>query len=138
MAYSFLNQSLLINGVEITGYAEGDDVITPARREDSASDVIGADGQMAIALNANRSGTITFRLLQTSNSNIYMSGLINAQESGVDIPITVQMTNVDNGELAAGTKGYITRPADMPRGSGINTQEWVVVVENLFMLNGVN
>ena len=135
-SYSFLDVSLLISGVEITGYAEGDDVIQPARLEDSASHVIGADGKMAIALNANRSGTITFRLLQTSDSNAYLSGLVNTIEAGVFVPVTAQMTDVKTGDLASGTQGYITKPADMPRGSGINTQEWVVVLENLYMLNG--
>ena len=135
--YSFLKQSLLVDGVEITGYFEGDDVIAAERLEDSTSHVVGADGQMALALNANRSGTITFRLKQTSPSNAYMSGLVNAAEAlGKSAIITAQMTNVDTGELAIGTKGYITKPSPMQRGSGINSQEWVIVLEKLFMLNG--
>lgn len=134
--YSFLNVSLLINGVEISGYAEGDDVIQVARREDSASDVVGADGEMSLSVNANRSGTVTFRLQQTSDSNAYMSSLINAAEAAVNPVVTVQMTDVNTGDLAQGSKGYVTRPADMARGSQSSDQEWVVVVENLFMLNG--
>ena len=134
--YSFLNVSLLINGVEISGYAEGDDVIQVARREDSASDVVGADGEMSLSVNANRSGTVTFRLQQTSDSNAYMSSLINAAEASVNPVITAQMTDVSTGDLAQGSKGYVTRPADMARGSQSSDQEWVVVVENLYMLNG--
>ena len=136
--YSFLNVSLLVNGVEISGYAEGDDVIQVARREDSTQDVVGADGEMSLALNANRSGTVTFRLQQTSNSNAYLSGLVNVGEvGGLGTTVTVQMIDVESGDLAVGTKGYITKPADMARGSNSNAQEWVLVVENLYMLNGV-
>lgn len=134
--YSFLQGSLLINGVEITGYAEGDDLINATRRVDSFSDVVGGDGQMAVSLNADRSGVITFRLLQTSKSNAYLSGLIAAAETGINVVVTAQYVGIGNADVAAGSLGYIVRPADMTRGTAINMQEWSVVVENLAMFSG--
>lgn len=136
--YSFLNVSLLVSGVEITGYADGDDVIQVARREDSQTDVMGADGFMSVSRNANKSGTVIFRLMQTSKSNAYLSGLVNSAEAGVDPAITVQMTDVNTGALAQGSAGYILRPSDMSRGANMSTQEWTIVVENLFLLNGTD
>lgn len=137
--YSFLNMSVLVNGVELTGWAEGDDVIQAERLEDSVSHVVGADGEMSLALNANRSGQFTFRLQQTSDSNLLLSQLINAAEAlGSSAIVTVQTTDVVTGDLAAGSKGYITRPANMARGTGTNPQEWVLVVENMFIAMGVS
>jgi hypothetical protein len=133
--YSFLDTLLLINGVEISGFDEGDDTISLDRINDSASHKVGTDGEMTVAISADRSGTATFRLSQSSDSNSYMSGLINAQENGVFTPIFIQFKDTRGGDLGSGTQGYITRPASMTRGSGVNSQEWVVVVERLDLLH---
>lgn len=134
--YSFKNVSLLINGVEITGFFEGDDVIVVDRRVDSISDVVGADGKMALAINADHSGTIVFKLKQTSSSNAYLGGLIQAAEKLEFTTIFAQMRDSQRGDLAAGSEGYLMRPATMTRGAAINEQEWTVVIEDLTMLTG--
>lgn len=131
--YSFNNVSLYVNGRSITDWAEGDDVITVARREDAASDMMGAAGKMAIAIHANKSGTFTFRLKQTSSDNGYLYSLVNAMQAGNFTAMTVQMKDARREDLAIGTLGYIGKPADMVRGQGINLSEWVLVVEDLQM-----
>ena len=136
--YSFLNTIVLVNGVEITGWAEGDDVIKVNRLNDSSSHVIGADGEMAVSLSADRSGEFVMSLQQTAESNAYLSGLINAAENGLFVPVYCQFKDTEGNDLASGTQGYLPKPADMARGTGINGQEWRVVVERLDMLLGGN
>ena len=133
--YSFLNTLLLVNGVEISGFDEGDDVIELDRINDSASHKIGSDGEMTVAISADRSGTVTFRLMQTSDSNTYLSGLIIAQENGAFIPVFVQFKDTKGGDLGSGTQGYIPKPATMTRGTSANSQEWIVTVERLDLLH---
>ena len=133
--YSFLDTLLLVNGVEIGGFDEGDDVISLERLNDSASHKIGTDGEMTVSISADRSGSVTFRLMQSSDSNAYLSGLINAQENGAFIPIFVQFKDTRGNDLGSGTQGYITRPANMVRGTNANNQEWVIVVERLDLLH---
>ncbi len=133
--YSFLDTLLLINGVEISGFDEGDDTIQLARINDSASHKIGTDGEMTISISADRSGICTFRLMQSSDSNAFMSSLINSQENGLFVPIFMQFKDVRGSDLGSGTQGYITKPADMVRGEGVNNQEWVVTVERLDLLH---
>ena len=133
--YSFLDTLLLVNGVEINGYDEGDDVITLDRINDSASHKVGADGEMSVAISADRSGMITFRLMQTADSNSYLSGLINAQENGAFVPIFIQFKDTRGNDLGSGTQGYIPKPATMVRGTNANNQEWNVVVERLDLLH---
>ena len=133
--YSFLNTLFLINGVEMDGYDEGDDVITVERINDSANHKIGTDGEMTLSISADRSGQITFRLMQTSDSNKYLCGLINAQENGAFVPIFAQFKDTKGLDFASGTQGYIKRPASMTRGTNANSQEWIVVVERLDMLH---
>jgi len=133
--YSFLNTLLLINGIEINSFDEGDDVIQLARAGDSTSHKIGTDGEMSVSISADRSGAVTFRLMQTSDSNAYLSGLVNAAENGAFVPIFVQFKDTKGGDLGSGTQGYLTKPADMVRGTNANNQEWVINTERLDMLH---
>lgn len=133
--YSFLDTLLLVNGVEISGFDEGDDVITLERLNDTAAHKVGTDGEMTVSISADRTGTVTFRLMQTSDSNSYLSGLITSQENGAFVPIFVQFKDTRGGDLGSGTQGYIQRPATMVRGTNANSSEWVVVVERLDMLH---
>jgi len=133
--YSFLNTLLLVNGVEINGFDEGDDVIQLARINDSSSHKIGSDGEMSLSISADRSGTVTFRTMQTADSNEYLSGLVNAAENGAFVPIFVQFKDTKGGDLGSGTQGYIAKPADMIRGTNANSQEWIITVERLDMLH---
>ena len=134
--YSFLDTLLLVNGVEINGFDEGDDVINLDRLNDSAAHKIGTDGEMTVSISADRSGTCTFRLMQSSDSNTYLSGLITAQENGAFIPIFLQFKDTRGLDIGSGTQGYINRPATMTRGTNANSQEWIITVERLDMLHG--
>jgi len=135
--YSFLNTILLVNAIPLTGFDEGDDAITLARLNDSSAHKIGVDGEMTVSISADRSGSITFRLMQSSDSNSYLSGLVGAAENGAFVPIFVQFKDTQGGDIGSGTQGYITKPADMVRGENANGQEWVIVVERLDMIHGL-
>lgn len=133
--YSFADITLLVQGTEITGFDDGDDTITLDRLNDSAAHTVGADGEMTVSLSTDRSGTVVFRLLSTSDSNAFMSGLTAAQENGAFIPVFVQMKDNRNNDLGSGTQGYIQRPAAMTRGRNVQPQEWTIVVERLDLLH---
>lgn len=133
--FSFKDTILLVNGVPITGYDEGDDVISLARLGDSAAHSIGADGEMTVSLSADRSGEVVFNVMQTSSSNPYLSGLITAQENGAFVPVFVQFKDTRGGDIGSGTQGYIPKPADMARGNSAQSQEWRIVVERLDLIH---
>lgn len=137
-AYSFLNTVVLVNGVPLTGWAEGDDVINITRRQDGATDKVGADGKMAVAINADRSGEVTFKLMQTSSSNKWLNGLANLQAGGplTFVPVAVLFQDTYRQDSGAGSLGYIKKLPDVQRGTDINEQEWTIVVERLDLLLG--
>ncbi len=132
--YSFLDLTLLINGVSITGFDEGDDVIILDRTVNSANHKIGTDGEMSTSISADRSGSVVFKLMQTSSSNLYLSGLIGIQETGNGATVSVMFKDTRGRDLGVGTQGYIPKPAKMTRGTNVNNQEWMIVVENLELL----
>lgn len=132
--YSFKNGSLIINGRTMSDYAEGDDVIQIRRLADSASHMVGADGKMAIAINADLSGEFVFKLKQTSADSGFLYTLVNASQVGKVTPIAaVVFRDSRRKDIAIGALGYIVKPADMVRGNGVNVQEWRIIVENLMI-----
>jgi hypothetical protein len=127
--YSFTNVAVLINGVSISGFGAGDDVVQGRRREDAFTDIMGADGNMLVTKNANRSGEFIIRLQQGASSNAYINGLFLTQEAGAFTAAVITVIDTLTGDSAIGTQSYITKPADMTRGEGGNEQEWMFVVE---------
>ena len=137
--YSFLNYLVTINGVPVTGWAEGDDVIQVSRREDAFADNVGADGKMIMYQTANRTGEITFKLQQQSEGSILLNALYGQQEAwkGQNAPVTITMTNLaDPKDSVIGANCYVKKPADVTRGTGINANEWTVVAETLAISYG--
>lgn len=136
--YSFQDTVMVINGVEITGWAEGDDVIGVKRRVDSVSDVVGAGGEMMVSISADKSGEIAFKLQQTSSSNKFLNKIMQRQEASGSqfVPVNLLFKDTYRQDLASGTVGYITKPADMNRGAKASNQEWKIVVERLDLAFG--
>lgn len=131
---SFLNVVVFVNGVELTGWADGDDVITLKRLADSASHKIGAAGDMMVSLSADRSGEISFKLQKISLSNAYLNSLLNAQESpgGVAfVPMNVLAQDTFRQDMGVGSNGYIVKVPDLQFGEKAGNQEWMLRVENL-------
>lgn len=137
-AYSFKNTILLVNGVEITGFADGDDVISMKRRSNLAEDEVGADGNMMVSISADHSGEISIKLQQTSSSNKYLMSLANLQEGGGSrfIPVQLYFQDTYRNDIGSGSIGYISKQADMTRGKKGQTHEWVFIVERLDLLCG--
>lgn len=137
-AYSFLTQVVLVNGVPLTGWADGDDVIKIVRRNDGAMDKVGADGKMAVAISADKSGEITFKLMATSPSNKYLNGLCALQQGGpaTFVPVTVLFQDTYRRDEGLAAAGYIKKLAEVERGTNVPTQEWTIVCERLDLLLG--
>lgn len=136
--YSFSNTVVLVNGVELTGWAEGDDVIKMNRRVDSGSDKVGSGGDMMVSISSDKSGEMAFKIQQTSPSNKYLTALCALAEGGAEtfVPVNVLFQDTYRKDIAVGSVGYIKKPADLTRGEKGNNTEWMIVVERLDMLLG--
>jgi hypothetical protein len=128
--YSFTDEVILVNGVPLTAFADGDDVIQGDRSEDAFTDVVGADGEMLVTQNANRSGFIVLRLLEGGASNAYLNGLFALQEKGTFAAVIITIVNKTSGNSIIGTKGYITKPAPVTKGVNAGALEWRIRVQD--------
>jgi hypothetical protein len=138
-AYSALDVTVVISALpaipahEVTHYADGDDAIMITRREDAITDKVGMDGRMSIARNANRSGEVTLKLMQTSPTNHVLTEIhtLQQQKGGQFVPISLVFQDTNRQDRAAAVVGYIKKLPEIQRGAGVNTQEWVIVSESL-------
>lgn len=137
-AYSFPSLVHLVNGVPLSRFAEGDDVVMIERLTDAASHKVGADGKMTVSLSADKSGKVTFKLDQASASNTYLAGLSALQGGGpaTFIPILFMVQDTNLQDIGLGSAGYVQRPSDMKRGATSSEQEWVIIVEDLALVYG--
>lgn len=136
--YGWQSNHVFVNGIEITGFADGDDVLMLKRLNDSGSHKVGVEGTMFISLSADKSGEITLKLMQTGRGNKYLNAIANAQGGGpaTYIPCEVLWQDTNRQDVGIGTHGYIKKPAELTRGATQNPQEWVIVVERLDELLG--
>ena len=68
---------ITVNGFDVTGYADGT-FVTIALASDGVTTQVGADGEVARAINTDQRVDITLTLQQTSPTNDFLSGLYTA------------------------------------------------------------
>lgn len=135
--YAFLNNHLFINGVEIKGWADGDDVIQFKRRSPLASDKVGAGGQMMVSLKSNKSVEMTIRLQQVSPSNAYLNKLCLAQDRPETFtPVQALWQDSSRQDIGSTTAGYIENYPEIKRGEEGSDQEWKFIFERGDLLLG--
>lgn len=134
-SYAFDQVIPLLGAVPLLGFIDGDDAITVARRVDTFSLVVGADGRGVGIRNADISGEITLKFLQTSPTNAYLSGLLQAQEAGFFRSLPWLLMDVGNQvQLSAAPNCILSKPADRIYGQGHNGREWKILCEQLEMI----
>jgi len=133
--YGFGNVTAVLDAEhEITGFGEGDDVITAERSSDGASHVIGADGGMAVSVSSDKSGTVTIKLLKISSSNKYLNQRYALQEAGAKTfrPLNLVVKDVHRLDVIVGVSGYIQKLPQVRHGAKASEQEWRLVFQQLW------
>lgn len=138
-AYSFSNIVVTVNGMLIDNFGAGDDVITIAPAVDAATTQWGADGHMVASISANRGGTCTLKLQQTSPGNYTLQQLYNAQiaQGATFQPISMSVNDALKGDSCTCTGGIITTQASWQRGVNAVDVEWEIQFENVVITQGI-
>lgn len=135
--YGFVNCHFYVNGFELTGFAK-DDAVKMKFLTDRATYKVGADGRMAVAFSADKSGEITVKFHQTAPANKFLQGLVDLQGGGPNtfVPCAVLFRDTYRQDIGSGQFGFIMTTPEVTRGNEIAEQEWVIVVERLDLLLG--
>lgn len=125
--------TLIIGGNIITGFMDST-YVKVTRVEDSYMTMVGADGRVARARNANRMAEVEVTLMHTSPSNDVLSALHNRDAlTGVpagpfSLSDRLSRTNLNGADC------FVKKPADVEYAKEVVARVWTIVVP---VLDGV-
>jgi len=123
--YSFSNVNVIFGILELEGFAEGDDVVTVIMDNNLYSDMAGAKGDVLRSKTNDNRCTITVNLLQTSQSNVDLSTVYNAdRELGTGVyPMVIE--DKETKETYVINNAWIQKFPDVTRGQNPNAMSWI-------------
>lgn len=135
--YSPKDISIIIGGATMSGYAE-DSFCTIERSADAFTKVVGADGEVTRTASADKTGTITVTLLQTSPSNDVLSALQLADEVSLVGKFPLLIKDSFGTSLYEASTAWIMKVADSEFGADSGSREWTIECSDLIAFVGSN
>ena len=138
-SYSPLLVNLFVTGVAITGYADG--TFIEAKRDKKVyTKKVGAHGDITRTRSADKSGTITIHLHQSSPANDALSALVIADElaQAGTIVFPVMIKDLSGTTLISAPDAWIEGYADAMFAEEVGNRAWVFHCGTMAIFNGGN
>lgn len=131
--YDLKNVVLIIGGIEVSGYGEGDDAISFDWNEDLCEKTVSADGQVVYSRINDRSLAVTVTVHQRSRAYTALAALMETQHGdtiGIAppqiLPLVFQLIDPSNGDsLSSFETVFMRRPAPS-KGRTVGTVEFLL------------
>lgn len=120
-----------------SGYADGT-FIAIDRSVDQFQVVVGADGEAARAASADKSGTITVTVLQTSLTNDFLSSALLADENTNLNTFPILIKDINGRTLVQCAEAWVKKYATVEFGKEVVGREWVLETGELLIAEGGN
>lgn len=124
--YYFGNCTGTLNGREIIGFWEGDDVVQVEPGADVASMLIGADGSGIVSQSVNNSARITLRVQHRSPIHNQLHRQLLAQQSGNMDGISFTFRDGDSNEGGACDRAWVVQQPGSQHGVNAAVRTWVL------------
>lgn len=123
-SFTYDPKSVIITfgSVAIEGFA--DDIITVTPNEDFFTKQVGADGEVSRARSANRTHDVVITLKQTSLSNLYLSGILEADGISNAGALPLSITDLGGSTLFFWPEAWIRTPPEVGFGKELKDREW--------------
>lgn len=121
---------VIIAGNTITGYADGS-YVDIERDNESFTKVTGANGEVTRVQTNDKGGKCTMTLLQSSESNLILSNLLNIDEATGAGTFPLMIKDNSGGTIMAGAVCWINKPAKVTYSKSIENREWVIDIAHL-------
>lgn len=127
--------AVIVGGHIVSGYADGT-FVNVARNEDAFTLQVGSSGEGVRSKSNNKSGQITITLLQSSQSNVFLSTLAQLDEisNGGVVPVLVKDNN--GTPLYSAETAWVKKVADSEYGREAGSREWVLETDELIAFVG--
>lgn len=128
---------LIVGGVQISGYAD-DSFVTVRRNADAWALNMGVDGEGTRSKSNDGSGQIEVALMQTSQSNTFLSNLAIADETSNSGLVPMMMKDALGNTLAVAEQAYVKKMPDLEYGREAGSRTWILETDNLKLMAGGN
>lgn len=125
-AYSFLNVSAILDGVQVTGFWDGDDAVTVEPAVDIGTGLVGADGSSIFSQSTDNSVTITLRVQHTSPTHRQLEQKLARQRAGVLDGFAFSVKDKRSGEGGSTSQAFIQAVPTKSYGKAATVREWVL------------
>jgi hypothetical protein len=129
--------AIIFGGFSLSGFADGS-FVTVERNEDAFTLQMGTDGEGTRSKSNNKSGRVTVRLMQSSESNAILSGIAKSDElsnSGVQ-PLMVKDNS--GASLYVAEQSWIVKMPSAEYDREASEREWIIETDSLQMFEGGN
>lgn len=131
--------TLSLAGILLGGYAEGE-FCRIEQEADNFTDVAGTDGEVSRSKVNDKRATITFLLMQTSESNALLSALANldANTPGGAGVGALLIRDRQGTTIYKAAEAWVSRPPNVSFDQAATTREWTVRCARLERVDGGN
>lgn len=130
---------MAFGSILLKDFADGE-FVTIEEESDSFSDVAGSDGAVVRSKTNDRRATVTFKLLQTSESNALLSAVHNADllaPNGAGV-VALEIKDLQGTSLYHAPEAWIAKPPDVSFGREASSREWKIRCARLVRVDGGN
>lgn len=125
-SYSSKKVIVIVNGTALSGFVDGS-FVTVERETDSFTKTVGTDGEVARNTVSNKTGSVTFTLMQTSDYNSVLSSILKRSENGDDVGVfNVEVKDTLNNATYTGSGCWIRRAPNAEYANEVGGFEWVI------------
>lgn len=137
ITYDFAEYNIVYGGRTLSGFEDGTGV-TVARDNDMWTKKNGADGKGIRSKSNDRSGTVTFVLMQGSSDNEFLSEIAAADELTNGGVRTFTMTSQSDTDKFAAETMWIKKVPESPFAKEAGSRTWVLETDDLSVFVGKN
>lgn len=118
-----------LNSVQLSDWADGNDVISVEWVDSASTYLAGADGKGIQILNPSKAIKLTLKVKQNGTDAKYLNDQYNLQRNNIRgfTPFVLQAKDLLNQDLAWGKKGYFTDGSPWIRGNGHNATTFTIL-----------
>ena len=114
---------VIVGVVPIIGFGP-DTLITMSRSQDTFRKVVGCFGEVTRVMNKDTTGELTIDLMQTSESNAFLSILQYVDELGKFAVVPIFIIDLSGGSFGLSMSGWIRKPPELVFNKGLELRRW--------------
>ena len=132
--YSFSNVAVVFGILQLSGFDEGDDVVTIEAEADEFTDSAGANGDVIRYQTNDHRCTITIKLQSTSTSNRDLVLIANADRQLRKGALSMLIQDKELGETWTIDEAWIKKIPKMSKGQKSGSYDWVFRGSNFTLI----